>query len=288
MTEIRVKRTAKDSVFTDLFSEKKNVLKLYRVLHAEDKDVTEDDIKYLTLENVLVNDIYNDLGFMIADRLIILVEAQSTWTVNILVRSFLYLATTYKRYFEENESDYYDSKKVFLPEPELYVLYTGDRKRIPAEISLSNEFFGGRNTSLDVKIKVIHGEDDGIIGEYVTFCKVLNDQIRKHGYTETAIKETIRICKDKDVLRDYLEGRELEVTTMLKALYDEEQLREIHLKRLIRENTEEVTSEVTDKHIRSVIDMLGSMGMGKEEMISRLMNTFDIDEKKAIEYIEEC
>ena len=71
---------------------------------------------------------------------------------------------------------------------------------------------------------------------------------------------------------------------MLKALYDEEQLREIHLKRLIRENTE----EVTDKHIRSVIDMLGSMGMGKEEMISHLMNTFDIDEKKAIEYIEEC
>ena len=71
---------------------------------------------------------------------------------------------------------------------------------------------------------------------------------------------------------------------MLKALYDEEQLRKIHLKRLIRENTE----EVTDKHIRSVMDMLGSMGMGKEEMISRLMNTFDIDEKKAVEYIEEC
>ena len=294
MTEIKVKRTAKDSVFTDLFSDKKNVLKLYKVLHAEDQEVTEDDIKYLTIENVLVNGIYNDLGFMIADRLIILVEAQSTWTVNILVRSFLYLATTYKRYLEENKSDYYDSKKVFLPEPELYVIYTGDKKKVPDEINLSDEFFGGRSTALDVKIKVIHREEDGIIGEYVTFCKVLNGQIKKYGYTEKAIEETIRICKDKDVLREYLEGRELEVTTMLKTLYDEEYLREIHIKNLLRENTEEVTekvtievtSEVTDTHIRSAVKVFRDMDMSSEEITAKLMEMFGIDKKQAAEYAE--
>lgn len=85
---------------------------------------------------------------------------------------------------------------------------------------------------------------------------------------------------------------------MLKALYDEEYLREIHLKRLIRETTEEVTekvteevteavtSKVTDKHIRSVVEMLETMGMDRADMIANLMHTFEIDEEKAISYIE--
>ena len=42
--EIKAKRTAKNSVFLDLFQDKKNLLKLYKALHPEDTDVTENTL----------------------------------------------------------------------------------------------------------------------------------------------------------------------------------------------------------------------------------------------------
>ena len=40
--------------------------------------------------------------------------------------------------------------------PELYVIYTEDRKTKPSEISLSQEFFDGKKCCLDVKVKMIY------------------------------------------------------------------------------------------------------------------------------------
>ena len=57
-------------------------------------------------------------------------------------------------------------------------------------------------------MNMLYGEKDDIIGEYVTFTKVYNEQCEKHGRTEEAVRETIRICKDKNVLKEYLESRE--------------------------------------------------------------------------------
>lgn len=73
-----VKHTAKDSVFTHMFHDRKYVLQLYYALHPEAQNITEDMIDIVTLENIMVNNIYNDLGFTIENQLIILAEAQST------------------------------------------------------------------------------------------------------------------------------------------------------------------------------------------------------------------
>ena len=66
------KYTVKDSVFTDLFKDKKYTFMLYKALHNEDNDVTEDDIKPITLENVLMANMYNDLGFSVKNKIFIL------------------------------------------------------------------------------------------------------------------------------------------------------------------------------------------------------------------------
>lgn len=85
MQEVKAKRTAKNSVFLDLFQDKKNLLKLYQTLHPEDTDATEDTLDIVTIDNVLTDSLYNDLGIMAGDsRLLLLLEAQSSWTVNIL------------------------------------------------------------------------------------------------------------------------------------------------------------------------------------------------------------
>lgn len=51
-----VKHTVKDSVFTSLFKEKRYQIQLYRALHPEDTKTTEDDLKDVTVSNVLVDD----------------------------------------------------------------------------------------------------------------------------------------------------------------------------------------------------------------------------------------
>ena len=76
-TRRMAKRTAKNSVFLDLFQDKSYLLKLYKTLHPEDTEATEDSLTDVTITNVLTDNLYNDLGFIANNKLMILVEAQS-------------------------------------------------------------------------------------------------------------------------------------------------------------------------------------------------------------------
>ena len=226
---VSARRSAKDSVFRDFFSRPENLLALYKTLHPEDTQVTEDMLRDVTIENVLTDQMYNDLGFTVGNRLMILVEAQSTWSVNIIIRAFLYVAESYQERFEQQCVNLYSSRKVALPEPELYVIYTGDRQDRPKELTLSEAFFGGRKTAIEVTVKMLYGEDKAdIIGQYVRFCRVFNMQTRAYGLTERAIRETIDICKDENVLKAYLEEREKEVTGIMMALFNEETIQKAY------------------------------------------------------------
>lgn len=71
------KQTVRDSVFSDLFQDKKYLLKLYQALHPEDTGTTEDDLVDVTIQNVLTDGLYNDLGFRNKDRVVFLAEVQS-------------------------------------------------------------------------------------------------------------------------------------------------------------------------------------------------------------------
>ena len=110
-----VKHTIKDSVFTNLFKEKKYLLQLYKTLHPEDTEVTEDALSDITIHNIMTNDVYNDVGFMVGEKLLLLTEAQSTWTENIAVRILIYLMVTYQDYIKRTKQNVYKSKKIKLP-----------------------------------------------------------------------------------------------------------------------------------------------------------------------------
>ena len=143
-------REVKATVFSDLFKIKKYLFQLYRTLHPEDTTTVEDDLTDVSINNVLVDDIYNDLGFMVADRLVVLVEAQSTWTENVLIRGAMYLVQTWRNHFARTGADLYHAPRAALPRPEFYVLYTGDRVACPEVLSLSEEFFGGESFAIEV------------------------------------------------------------------------------------------------------------------------------------------
>ena len=234
-SQTKGKRAAKATVFTHLFSEPEYRLQLARALHPEMKDLTVKDITLLTLTNVLLDKLYNDLGLLVGNKLLVLVEAQATWSVNILIRLLLYLAEMYKRLVKEKKWDLYGTKALPLPEPEFYVIYTGKGKRRPKEIKFSTAFFDGRKTAVEITVKVLYGGEDDIIGQYVTFCRVLDEQYRKFGRTAEAVRSAINICKDRDVLRKYLEDREGEVIDLMITLFDQETVLENHVASVARE-----------------------------------------------------
>lgn len=270
--EVKAKRTAKNSVFLDLFQNKSYLLKLYQTLHPEDKEATEESLTDVTIENVLTDNLYNDLGFIVHNKLMILVEAQSTWTMNILIRILLYLAQSYHEYFQRTRQDYYKSRKVKMPKPELYVIFTGNKGQKPDKILLSEEFFDGANIDIEVKAKVIYESDtDDIINQYIIFCKVFNEQTRQHGMTRKAVMETIRVCRDQNVLRDYLAEREREVVTIMMSLFDEEQI----IKSFIRSERHDEARETAERMIRD-----GELSLDK---IAHYIPSLSMDELKELE-----
>ena len=281
--ETLARYTIKASVFTDLFTISKYLLQMYQVLHPEDTTVTEDDLTDVTHENILIDQQYNDLSFSKGNQKIILMEAQSTWTMNILIRAFLYLAQAYQEYITKNQLDAYDSKKIPLPMPELYVLYTGTRKKRPAVIRLSEEFFDGKPTDLDVTIHMLYGTDSNdIISQYVKFTRIYDKQRALHGRTRKAVSETIRICKESNILREYLEEREQEVSNIMMTLFDEETIRKNHEASVAREYFE----KGVERGIQSVVKLCQSMGGSRLDAIENVIRDFDLKESDAIKKVD--
>ena len=191
------------------------------------QSIQEDDIGDVTIDNILIDQQYNDLGMTVRGTLLVLLEAQATWTMNIIIRILLYLAFTWNRIIEETNQNRYGSKKLKLPKPEFYVVYIGSRKERPKWIHLSNEFLEGNTEFLEMNVRILYGDNKGdIISQYIDFTIVYQAQVSLYGRTRKAILETIQICKDKNILKDYLASREKEVIDIMMSLFDQERAME--------------------------------------------------------------
>lgn len=229
----KMNRGYKDSVFVDLFNDKKYLLDLYRHLHPEDSGVSEDDVKNITISNVLAGKMHNDLGFTAGNRFKILVEEQSSWSDNIVWRLLIYVAETYKKYFNETSYNLFSTTVKEIPKPEFYVVYTGENPKITInKISISEKFFNGEKIPLDLEATVITNDNPlgGVLSEYMNFVAIVEEQIKIYGRTEKAIKEAVKICKDTNILKEYLEKRESEVISMLDGYYSQEDVTNMMLR----------------------------------------------------------
>ena len=254
-------------VVTSLFREPKYLLQLYQALHPEDHEATEESIRNVTITNVLLDQYYNDVGFQVGEKLVILVEQQSSWSINIVVRCLLYLAQTYQEYFESTKQNVYGSKKLELPRPEMYVIFTGNRRTKPEYLSLSKEFFGGDDSVLDVKVKMIYdGKEGDIINQYVAFTRIYNEQVKLHGRTREAVLETIRICKDQNVLREYLSGREKEVVDIMMTLFNEEYILKTYVESREKEAAMEGEKRGSEKAKMETAQRMYEMGISVQDI----------------------
>ena len=109
---------------------------------------------------------------------------------------------------------------------------------------------------------IYDGKDNDIISQYVAFTKVYDEQVKLYGRTREAVTNTIHICKDRDVLKEYLSSREKEVVDMMMTLFDEEQV--------MRAYVESERKEAAKKAaVISAIEIYQEMGLPVSETIKR-------------------
>ena len=277
----QLNREAKNSVFLDMFSRKEYLIQLYRDLHPEDLNITEDDLRVVTIQNVLTDKPYNDLGFMAREKLLLLGEAQSIWSSNIIFRLWGYGFDSLMNHVMSVDLDIYAKANVVLPDVEAFVIHTGKDMIRDVEIgpngeqyiSLNKTFFHGESGKPEFRAKVIRMDNvNGILEEYLIFCRIFDEQRSAHkDDKEIAIKSILEECSKRGVLQQYLKEHRSEVERIMRGLLSQEKVAEMH------ERTE---------RIKDAIQMGRALGGTDEQIRDQLVKQFHMSPRYAQNCVE--
>ena len=225
-------RKYKDSVFVDLFSEdekaKENFLSLYNALHGTELKDTK-QLKNVRLDQVLYMSFYNDVSYLVENKIIVLAEHQSTINPNMPLRCLEYISRLYETIFESKEK--YSRRLLHIPRPEFYVFYNGEEP-FPCNktLKLSDAFIERiEDSSLELIVKVININQQNhhpllkncqTMYEYTVFVETVRKW--KELDPQNGFQKAIEECIANNILRDYLKRKTKEVLNMLLAEYNYE------------------------------------------------------------------
>ena len=231
-------RNYKDSVFVDLFAKditaKENFVSLYNALHETNLDYKTTEVKPVMIEQVLYMKYYNDIAMLIDNKIVVLIEHQSTINENMPFRILEYIARIYEKVVETKNK--FGKKLIKIPLPEFYVFYNG-KEDFPVEktLKLSDAFMLPEkeysadltNFPLEITVKVVNiNVDKGnpilkrckILDQYSEFIEIVRKSIDS-GTADpftTAISQAVK----EGFLADYLARKSTEVENMLMTEYD--------------------------------------------------------------------
>jgi predicted transposase YdaD len=226
MEDIKANRNHKSSFFTSLFNDKERLLELYNALEGTSYDDL-DMIEINTLSDVFFLNQQNDISFTIGDKLVVLIEHQSTPNENMPLRMLMYIGRVYEKITDAD--NIYRKNLLRIPKPEFIVLYNG-KEEFPDEkiIKLSDAFEHSEPSKglqhLELQVRVVNinkGRNPEIEGK----CEALSsyaEVVRKlrelggEGFSlDVAIKKTISYCMEQSILLDYLRKHSSEAVNML-------------------------------------------------------------------------
>lgn len=218
----------KDTVFRKLFNEKSKALELYNAITGNNYTKAS-IIELCTLDDTLYTPRKNDLAFTVEDKLILIVEHQSTINNNMPLRMLLYLAREYEKILDT--SSIYKNTLIKIPTPELIVLYNGTGKQ-PLEkiLKLSDAFkVPLEENFVELKVKLINikyemknpilSKSENLRGYSLLIYKIQTYTYQGLNRDE-AIKLSIKECIEENTLKEFLTENSKEVFNMLTAEFD--------------------------------------------------------------------
>lgn len=233
--ESRVNREYKSSIFTMLFSDKKELLELYNAVN----DTTYTDPELLeinTLENAIYMGIKNDVSFLIAFRLY-LYEHQSTWNPNMPLRDLLYVADEYSALTEGK--NLYGKKMVKIPAPHFLVFYNGEDECPDRVVLKLSDMYQKKeeHPSLELEVIVLN-VNIGHNEKLPEACKTLHDyaeytdRVRKYAKVlplRAAVERAVMECIREGILEEFLRRNRAEA--MKVSIYEYDAQKHIRMER---------------------------------------------------------
>ncbi len=217
------KHNVKDSLFAFIIRKKKYLLALYKSIHPEDEGVREEEIELVNITPLFYPSLMNDCSFLVRDKLLVLIEAQSTWTENIKHRLMEYYVSHYRTLIPDYEKKKYRGTVIDMPDFEFNVFYTGT---MPVEDQLyMTENRPGREMDLKkpyIPVNVYTRYNiTGFAKQFFDFVCLYDDFCRKYGRSHTAVEKTIKACLEGNILRELIMEHMSEVIRFMDD-YNEE------------------------------------------------------------------
>jgi predicted transposase/invertase (TIGR01784 family) len=279
---MNVNRKHKDSMFSSLFSNPDVLRELYSAISGV--TIAPDiPVEINTLTDVLFMNQVNDLSFTIDNRLVVLIEHQSTVSENLPLRFLEYTGRIYEKIIDRKKI--YHAQLVKIHEPEFIVLYNGtDPYPDYKELRLSDAFMNieglkpekDRKIPLELVVQVynINHEHNREILEkcetldsYSTFIDRLREH-RKAGLTlEESTENAIKYCIDRNILAGFFQTISSEVLNMLTDEWDWEEFKEVFREETREQIREEIREEFREKAREEFREVFRKEG--REEGIER-------------------
>jgi len=227
--ELNVNRKHKDSVFSALFGTPEVLRELYSAI--EGIDIPPDAVVDInTLSDALFMKHINDLSFTINNRIVVLIEHQSTINENVPLRLLMYIARIYEKIIDKKR--FYHRGLEKIPTPEFIVLYNGkhpypDYKELRLSAAFKNisDIKQVKNTEIPLELivqvfNINHGHNSEILKRcetlenYSIFIGKINEYNEKLTLEES-VKDAVKYCIEHDILKEFLKKHSSEVINML-------------------------------------------------------------------------
>ena len=232
MTNMRTKRTYKDTLFRMLFRDKENLLSLYNAVNGTDYTDT-DGLEITTLENAVYMNYKNDISFVFHFELL-LYEHQSTVNPNMPLRQLFYVSRVLQK--RTRNENIYGSAFVYLPLPRFAVFYNGTAPQPEKQILRLSDSYEQKTKEPELELCVtVYNINLGCNTKLMEACKVLKEYAQ---YTEKvreyaekmpfaeAVEAAVDYCIRNGILADFLLENKSEAIAVSIFEYDEEK----HLK----------------------------------------------------------
>jgi hypothetical protein len=286
----------KDSVFSFLFSDPDALRELYSAIEGVALDPAI-PVTINTLSGVLYMVQYNDISFTIGNKIVVLIEHQSTINPNMPLRLLLYITRIYEKILEEgNKGNLYREKLIKIPLPEFIVLYNGT-KPYPDQVTLklseafeaTGDLKGGKAAvpALELTVKVYninkgHNEEiarrSGKLEGYSTFIGKVREN-RETMPPDEAMKAAIEYCMEHNILRAFLTEHSSEVINMLLTEWNIDDARVVWQEEARKDGLEEGLKTGLEKGQKNVLELM-RQGYTVEQIEAMLASGLEITENR--------
>jgi hypothetical protein len=242
----------KDTVFVQLFSNEIILREVYNAIAETNYDESV-RIEINTRSDVLFQGRKNDISFVVDNRIVVLIEHQSTINENMPLRLLIYIVLLYEKIIELfGKKAIYREKLIKIPRPEFYVFYNGTEDYPPERILRLSDAFecmdGKESPALELTVKVINinkginknlEQKSETLSGYIEFIakarEILAELTGENTHQafddkkllDEAIKRAIQYCKTNNILRDFLTKLGSEVNNMLFAEWNLDDAKEV-------------------------------------------------------------